>query len=185
MEGGSNRSRDLVLVRAPYSSKNGRVEQQTPHSGRARKCRSRVGLRSGSHRAEYVSTAARVSKDLAFEWSIEAIDDASCVVRLVNTGFGEGHEWDTQYDAMTEGWRMFMFNLRLHLEHFSGQTATSALPMAMWAGPIDKTWTALTQALGIPSAPGIGERIEVKSLRCARSRWHGRRHRSQSDRPVG
>ena len=100
---------------------------------------------------------------LAFEWSIEAIDDASCMVRLVNTGFGEGHEWDTQYDAMTEGWRMFMFNLRLHLEHFSGQTATSALPMAMWAGPIEKTWTALTDALGIPSTPGIGERIEVKS----------------------
>ena len=100
---------------------------------------------------------------LAFEWSIEAIDDASCVVRLINTGFGQGDEWDAQYDAMTEGWRMFMFNLRLHLEHFSGQTATSALPMAMWAGPIETTWLALTDALGIPSAPGIGERIEVKS----------------------
>lgn len=100
---------------------------------------------------------------LAFEWSIEAKDDANCVVRLVNSGFGEGLEWDAQYDAMTEGWRMFMFNLRLHLEHFSGQTATSALPMAMWAGPIDNAWTALSQALGLPLAPGIGERIEVKS----------------------
>ena len=56
-----------------------------------------------------------------------------------------------------------MFNLRLHLEHFSGQTATSALPMAMWAGPIDRAWSALTDALSIPSAPDIGERIEVES----------------------
>lgn len=100
---------------------------------------------------------------LAFDWLIEARDDTSCVVRLVNTGFGEGHEWDAQYDAMTEGWRMFMFNLRLHLEHFSGQTATSALPMAMWAGPIDETWRALTEALGIPAAPSIGERIDIQS----------------------
>ncbi len=100
---------------------------------------------------------------LVFEWLIEAINDNSCVVRLVNTGFGEGHEWDAQYDAMTEGWRMFMFNLRLHLEHFSGRTASSSLPMAMWAGPIEQTWAALTGALGIPSAPGIGERIEVES----------------------
>ena len=103
------------------------------------------------------------TEGLAFEWSIEAKDDDSCAVRLSNTGFGEGHEWDAQYDAMTEGWRMFMFNLRLHLEHFSGQTATAALPMAMWAGPIDKTWAVLTDALGIPAAPGIGERIKVSS----------------------
>ncbi len=100
---------------------------------------------------------------LVFDWLIEPAGDASCVVRLVNTGFGQGGEWDAQYDAMTEGWRMFMFNLRLHLEHFSGQTATSALPMSMWAGPIEETWTALTQALGIPPAPDIGERIAVES----------------------
>ena len=57
---------------------------------------------------------------LAFEWLVEARDGGTCVVRLVNSGFGSGEDWDDQYDAMTEGWRLFMFNLQLHLEHFRG-----------------------------------------------------------------
>ena len=98
---------------------------------------------------------------MAFEWTVEACGDDRCVVRLVNTGFGTGPEHDAQYDGMTEGWRLFMCNLRLHLEHFAGGTATAALPMAMWAGPRQAAWAALTDALGIPPAPAVGDRIEV------------------------
>ena len=72
---------------------------------------------------------------LAFEWLVEARDGGTCVVRLVNTGFGSGDDWDGQYDGMSEGWQLFLLNLKLHLEHFRGQTATALLPTAMWAGP--------------------------------------------------
>ena len=98
---------------------------------------------------------------LTFEWTVEPRDDATCLVRLVNSGFGTGAEHDAQYEGMTEGWRLFMFNLRLHLEHFAGQTATASLPMAMWAGPREAAWAALASGLGIPDAPAVGERIEV------------------------
>ena len=98
---------------------------------------------------------------LAFEWSVEAGTGGCCVVRLVNTGFGSGGEWDAQYEGMVKGWQLFLLNLRLHLEHFRGQTARAALPTAMWAGPRDKAWTALAGALGIPPSPAVGERIEV------------------------
>src|SRR5690606_35054526 len=30
----------------------------------------------------------------AFEWLVEARDGGTCIVRLVNSGFGEGKEWD-------------------------------------------------------------------------------------------
>ena len=100
---------------------------------------------------------------LAFEWLVEARDGGTCVVRLVNTGFGSGEDWDAQYDAMTEGWLLFLCNLRLHLEHFPGQTATAVLPTATWAGPRDTTWARLTDALGIPATPAVGERIEVNA----------------------
>ena len=40
---------------------------------------------------------------MAFEWTIEAKGGGTCVVRLVNTGFGSGEEWDAQYDAMRDG----------------------------------------------------------------------------------
>ena len=99
---------------------------------------------------------------LAFEWTVEPRGGDRCVVRLVNTGFGQGGEWDAQYDGMVEGWKLFMLNLRLHLEHFAGHTAASVLPTAMGAGPLDGVWTALTAALGIPSAPGVGDRIEAQ-----------------------
>ncbi len=100
---------------------------------------------------------------LAFEWLVEARGGGTCVVRLVNTGFGSGEDWDAQYDGMTEGWLLFLCNLRLHLEHFGGQTAAAVLPTATWAGPRDITWARLTAALGIPATPAVGQRIEVNA----------------------
>ncbi len=103
------------------------------------------------------------SDGMAFEWTVEARDGGKCVVRLVNSGFGSGGPWDDQYDAMTDGWRLFLFNLKLHLEHFRGQTATPALPMAMWDGASDQIWSRLLACLGLPAAPKVGDRIDVTS----------------------
>ncbi len=101
---------------------------------------------------------------LAFEWTVEARDGGTCIVRLVNSGFGSGEPWDDQYDQMREGWKLFLLNLRLHLTHFPGQHATAALPMAMWPGPKRQTWQSLTDALGIPAAPSVGTRIDVTAV---------------------
>ncbi len=99
----------------------------------------------------------------AFEWLVEARDHGSCVVRLVNSGFGTGDEWDDQYDAMTEGWKLFLFNLRLHLEHFGGQTATASLPMTMWSAETDDVWAALSSGLGLPEEIAVGDRVAVSA----------------------
>jgi uncharacterized protein YndB with AHSA1/START domain len=98
---------------------------------------------------------------MAFEWMVEAADGGSCIVRLVNSGFGSGDEWDAQYDAMTGGWVMFMTNLRLHLEHFAGQSAVVTLPTGTSTGSSLDVWDQLTTALNIPSSPDIGDRVEV------------------------
>lgn len=98
---------------------------------------------------------------LAFEWLIEARDGGTCIVRLVNSGFGSGAEWDGQYDAMTDGWRLFLRNLQLHLAHFGGQSATSMLPMAVWALTPDQAWITLTAALGIGASPAVGTRLTL------------------------
>lgn len=108
-----------------------------------------------------VFTGAEHGSPLAFEWVVGARDGGSCVVRLVNSGFGSGEPWDAQYDGMTEGWKMFLLNLQLHLAHFRGQHATSMLPMAMWAGGGDDVWRRLAGSLGIPAAPAMGRRIET------------------------
>ena len=100
---------------------------------------------------------------LAFEWLVEARDGGSCVVRLVNTGFGHGGEWDAQYDEMTEGWKLFLFNLQLHLAHFRGQVATAVQPTSMWAGPPDEAWNTLTSELALPARPAVGDRVAASA----------------------
>ena len=82
-------------------------------------------------------------------------------MRLVNSGFGNGDEWDDQYDAMAEGWRMFLSNLRLHLTHFSGQSATTSLPGAVWPGTSDAAWARLCAGLGVEAEARIGDRVDV------------------------
>lgn len=96
---------------------------------------------------------------LAFEWLIEAREGGSCVVRLVNTGFGDGAEWDEQYDGMEKGWRIFLANLQLHCRHFAGQAAVPMQPLGMWPGDPDAAWTSLTSALGLPAVSEVGSRV--------------------------
>jgi len=98
---------------------------------------------------------------LAFEWTVEATDGGTCIVRLVNSGFGSGEPWDAEYDCMHDGWLIFLANLRLHLEHFSGQTATPILPMEMWSATRDEAWQRLTGGLGIDAQPAIGSTIST------------------------
>ena len=119
-------------------------------------------LQRGSRRRGSCSTAARVRPGLAFEWMVEARDGGTCVVRLVNSGFGSGEDWDDQYDAMTEGWRLFMFNLRLHLEHFRGRRATALLPTATWDLPRNDAWRELARRLAIDAHPSVGDTVDVR-----------------------
>ncbi len=98
---------------------------------------------------------------LAFEWLVEPRGSGSCLVRLVNSGFGDGEEWDAQYDGMAYGWQLFLLNLKLHLEHFRGQVATSMLPTATWSGPRDRAWTHLLGALGVSADVVAGARVEI------------------------
>lgn len=98
---------------------------------------------------------------LAFEWLVEARDQGTCVVRLVNTGFGEGGAWDDQYDGMVEGWGIFLRNLQLHCRHFRGQAATSMLPMAGWPVDREAAWARVTEGLGLPASPAVGEHVRA------------------------
>ena len=101
------------------------------------------------------------SPGLAFEWFVEAKDGGSCIVRLVNSGFGTGTEWDDHYDAMHEGWRLFMANLQMHLAHFGGQSGTAALPMAVWAEEPSASWTRAAAAFGFATTPAVGDTISI------------------------
>ena len=98
---------------------------------------------------------------LAVEWLVEARDGGSCIVRLVNTGFGTGDDWDAQYDGMADGWQLFLLNLQLHLRHFRGRHGRSMLPMGVLPGPREAAWHTLLAALGLPGSLSVGERVST------------------------
>jgi hypothetical protein len=81
------------------------------------------------------------------------------VVRLINSGFGSGTDWDGQYDGMTEGWKLFLFNLRLHLTHFAGRVCTNVVVNG------SGTWSAYCEALGLPEAPTVGSVVAATGER--------------------
>ena len=97
---------------------------------------------------------------LAYEWLVEARSGGTCVVRLVNSGFGEGEAWDAQYDGMSKGWSLFLDCLRLHLEQFAGQPCLAVRVHAMAAGDNAEVWAALADGLGLPADATPGDRVE-------------------------
>ena len=119
----------------------------------------RVSVWEPPHRIKFGS--AGVDEGLAFEWLVEARDGGSCVVRLVNSGFGSGDEWDAQYDGMAEGWPLFLRNLQLHLEHFGGRTATASLPGGMVDASQTDAFRTLADSLGISPDVGVGDRVDA------------------------
>ena len=119
--------------------------------------RGRVRVWDPPHRV--VFDGGEADEGLAFEWLVEARDGGTCVVRLVNSGFGSGEEWDSQLDAMDAGWRMFLHNLLLHRRHFPGQVAVAVQPMATAALDLGEAWGTLTAALGISTASAEGDRV--------------------------
>jgi uncharacterized protein YndB with AHSA1/START domain len=99
-------------------------------------------------------------RPLAHEWLVEARGDDTCTVRLVNSGFGVGEEWDAEFDATRTGWRGFLENLRLQLTHFAGRRARPIIPTVMAAGPNADAWARLCSAIGVPSGLDAADRIE-------------------------
>jgi len=100
---------------------------------------------------------------LAYEWLVEARAGGSCIVRLVSTGFGPGEDWDAEYHGMSEGWRLFLENLRLHLTHFPGQRARAVIPSQMVSGTRDSAFEDACAALGVPADLAAGDRVEASA----------------------
>jgi uncharacterized protein YndB with AHSA1/START domain len=104
--------------------------------------------------------AASPDQQFASEWLVEARDGGTCVVRLVQSGFGS----DDQVDAVTFGWTLFFENLRAHLTHFRGEHATPLQPIVTVPGKADETWAQVCGALGLAPSLGPGDDFVIPSV---------------------
>jgi uncharacterized protein YndB with AHSA1/START domain len=53
--------------------------------------------------------------ELATEWTVQARDGGTCVVRMVMSGFGSGAAWDEEIEGMSAGMRAALDSLRAYL----------------------------------------------------------------------
>ena len=100
---------------------------------------------------------------LAYEWHVEARSGGTCLVRLVTSGFLSEADWQAEYDSTTEGWKLFLNNLRLYLMHFAGQRCASMLVQRLAEVAPDDAWRALASSLGLPEKPSVGEQVRTSN----------------------
>jgi uncharacterized protein YndB with AHSA1/START domain len=100
-------------------------------------------------------TGAGTDRALGYEWLIEPAEEGAVRVALVNSGFGEGPDWDRDYEGMAGGWPLFLENLRLVRTNFPGQACASVPVSTSVAGTPAEAFAAVLGALGAdPPAPG-------------------------------
>lgn len=109
----------------------------------------------------FVGEADQGGCTLAYEWLVEARDGGSCVVRLVASGFGEGADWDAEYQGQSAGWQVFLAHLRVYLTHFRGSTARLLPRTQPTTVPQDETWARFCGALGWSTDLAAGEKVLV------------------------
>jgi uncharacterized protein YndB with AHSA1/START domain len=100
------------------------------------------------------------SQWMAFEWLIEGRDDGTCMLRLVQSGV-LGDDWDTEYDALSKGWDMYLHQLAQYLAHFRGRPATPVMAMRPGAAAEDHAWSRLWAGLGLDGPPAEGDPVRL------------------------
>lgn len=89
------------------------------------------------------------------------------VVRLVQSGLSASSDWDEMYDALTDGWTYFMFNLAYHFDVHDGKDRRLVWRRHPTALSRDEVWDRLTGAGLVGDAVSLGgeQRAETVSRR--------------------
>jgi hypothetical protein len=103
---------------------------------------------------------------VALDWLIET-RGGKTVVRLVHSGFGTSSDWDDNYNAMTAGWRYFLFNLRHYLEKHRG--TPRVMVSERRASPVsrEELWNRLTGPGGFAISHGPADTPATGETRSA------------------
>jgi uncharacterized protein YndB with AHSA1/START domain len=129
-----------------------------------------TGWESGRH---LQWTEARGAVKIAVDFHLEA-KGGTTVVRLVQSGFGDGPDWDEEFHMVDGGWSYFMQHLRWYLERHRGVpravtvfreavTLTRAEALQRLLGPagLSSDGSLLSAASGAPyvATTSAGDRI--------------------------
>jgi len=84
----------------------------------------------------------------ATDWYLEHAGGVTRI-RMVASGFGEGPDWDHEYDGTFHGWDMFHKLMKHYLEHHRGQPSGNVVIYAVLSVPPDAAWARLMSSEGL------------------------------------
>jgi uncharacterized protein YndB with AHSA1/START domain len=86
---------------------------------------------------------------VATDWYIEGAGGTT-TLRLVQSGFGEGADWDDEIDSLDRGWTVYLKNLKHMLErHPSGPARQVMMPLPVPGLALEEVWARLIGAGGL------------------------------------
>jgi uncharacterized protein YndB with AHSA1/START domain len=110
------------------------------------------------HRFASRSSTGEDGSFMAIEYLVEGRDGGGTVLRLVHSGVMSGDDWAAEYDALKQGWDMYLLTLAHYLTYFPGRTAT---PVSAW-GPQqadgEQVWEGFKRGLGLTGKVTEGDR---------------------------
>jgi hypothetical protein len=116
-----------------------------------------VHLRTEAIRPELDSTmTAGQSEPYATDWYLEH-EGGITRVRMVASGFGEGPDWDHEYDGTFHGWDMFHKTMKHYLEHHRGHPSNNVVHYAFLSVPPEEAWSRLMSADGLIKSGSMGD----------------------------
>ena len=87
------------------------------------------------------------------------------IVRLVHSGFGDGADWDQQYDGTKGGWSYFMKNLAHYLDRHYGTARTMVWDRRPPGMSFEDTWAQLLGPAGLAIEPPADQLREGDAFR--------------------
>jgi uncharacterized protein YndB with AHSA1/START domain len=91
-------------------------------------------------------------------------------IRMVASGFGDGPEWDHEYDGTFHGWDLFHKTLKHYLEHHRGHFSNNVVIYAMLEASPEDAWARLMSAEGFVREGTLGNLSDGASFQFTTSR---------------
>jgi uncharacterized protein YndB with AHSA1/START domain len=89
---------------------------------------------------------------VATEWTVEARQGGTCIVRVVHSLFADTDDWDNQLEGTETGWPGFFSILKYYLANFRGQRSAAVQALGMSPASVPETWTRLLRAFDLTDA---------------------------------
>jgi uncharacterized protein YndB with AHSA1/START domain len=96
-----------------------------------------------------------------FDYTVQPREGGGSAIRYVHSGAFDGDDWETEYEAMSEGDPMYLFKLVQYLNHFPGRLGAKVDAFGPNVPDREEAMTAFRRGLGLADDVATGDRVSL------------------------